>query len=77
MRTLAVLSGIALALALNVACAEAAEWCVWYDAYTYNCGFHTLAQCRATASGGDSAAYCARNVARESTYEQPRHNRDP
>jgi hypothetical protein len=76
MRTLAVLSGIGLAFALNVASAEAAEWCVWYDAYTYNCGFHTLAQCRATASG-DSAAYCARNVVPESTYDQPRHNRDP
>jgi hypothetical protein len=76
MRTLVVLSGITVAFALHVASAEAAEWCAWYDAYTYNCGFHTLEQCRATVSG-ESAAYCARNVARERAYDQPRHNRDP
>jgi Protein of unknown function (DUF3551) len=76
MRTLVVPSGIALALALNVVSAEAAEWCAWYDAYTYNCGFYTLEQCRATVSG-DTSAYCARNVARDSAYDQPRHHRDP
>jgi len=76
MRTRVVLSGITLAFALDVASAEAAEWCAWYDAYTYNCGFHTLEQCRATVSG-ESAAYCARNVARERASDQPRHNRDP
>jgi hypothetical protein len=26
-------------------------WCAYYDAYTYNCGFATLAQCRETISG--------------------------
>jgi Protein of unknown function (DUF3551) len=40
--------------------ANAAAWCAWYDAYTYNCGFRTLEQCRATIFG-DSAAYCAPN----------------
>ncbi len=46
--------------------ASAGPWCVWYDAYTYNCGFQTLEQCRATASG-DSHAWCGANI-----YEQPR-----
>jgi hypothetical protein len=41
--------------------AKAAAWCAWSDAYTYNCGFHTLAQCRATIFG-DSRAYCAPNA---------------
>jgi Protein of unknown function (DUF3551) len=76
MRTLIALSGITLAFALHVASAEAAEWCAWYDAYTYNCGFHTLEQCRATVSG-DNAAYCARNVRRGSENAQPSRNRDP
>jgi hypothetical protein len=76
MRTLVVLTGITLAFALDVASAKAAEWCAWYDAYTYNCGFHTLEQCRATVSG-DTAASCERNVVRESAHDQPRHNRDP
>lgn len=31
--------------------AAQAKWCAWYDAYTYNCGFYTLEQCRATVSG--------------------------
>jgi hypothetical protein len=26
-------------------------WCLFYDPYTYNCGFATLQQCRATAHG--------------------------
>jgi len=26
-------------------------WCAYYDVWTYNCGFDTLAQCRATISG--------------------------
>jgi hypothetical protein len=26
-------------------------WCLFDDPYTYNCGFATLEQCRATASG--------------------------
>ena|SRR5438132_8823251 len=42
--------------------ASAAAWCAWSDAYTYNCGFRTLEQCRATIFG-DSAAYCSPNPA--------------
>jgi hypothetical protein len=76
MRTLVVLSGITLAFALHVTSAEAAEWCAWYDPYTYNCGFYTLEQCRATVSG-DTSAYCARNVRWGSENAQPRRNRDP
>ena len=76
MRTRVAMAAITLAFMLNGASTEAADWCAWYDAYTYNCGFHTLDQCRATVSG-DTAAFCARNIARESTYDRPRHNRDP
>jgi hypothetical protein len=76
MRTLVVLTGITLAFAFNIACAEAGEWCAWYDAYTYNCGFHTFEQCRATVSG-DTAAFCARNVERGSAHDQPRRGREP
>ncbi len=28
-----------------------AQWCSYYDAYTYNCGFRTLGQCLANISG--------------------------
>jgi hypothetical protein len=49
--------------------ANAGAWCAWYDAYTYNCGFRTLEQCRATVFG-DSTAYCAPNPA--NAYEEPR-----
>jgi hypothetical protein len=38
---------------------EAAAWCAYYDASTYNCGFHTFAQCRANISG--VGGYCAPN----------------
>ena len=63
MRTLVAMAAITLAsitwaLMLTGASTEAAEWSAWYDAYTYNCGFHTLDQCRATVSG-DTAAFCA------------------
>jgi hypothetical protein len=75
MRTLAVLTGIILTLVLNGATAQAGSWCAWYDPYTYNCGFHTLQQCRATVSG-DSTAYCAPNVQRGSAYDRP-HYREP
>ena len=31
--------------------ASSGAWCLFTDPYTYNCGFATLQQCRATASG--------------------------
>ena len=49
--------------------AEAAAWCAYYDAYTYNCGFRTLEQCRATISG-ESRAWCSPNP--RGGYEEPR-----
>jgi Protein of unknown function (DUF3551) len=76
MRTPVAMAAITLAFMLNVASTEAAEWCAWYDVYTYNCGFHNLDQCRATESG-ETAAFCARNVALESAHDRPRRNRDP
>lgn len=30
-------------------------WCVYYDAWTYNCGFVSLQQCLATAIGAGGA----------------------
>jgi hypothetical protein len=30
--------------------AQAAPWCAFYDASTYNCGFHTFEQCLATVA---------------------------
>jgi hypothetical protein len=39
--------------------ANAAAWCAYYDPSTYNCGFHTLEQCRANISG--VGGYCAPN----------------
>ena len=41
--------------------AKAAAWCAWSDAYTSNCGFSSLQQCRATIFG-DSSAYCTPNA---------------
>ncbi len=40
--------------------AQAAAWCAWYNAYTYNCGFYTFEQCQYSVIGSGGA--CARNV---------------
>jgi hypothetical protein len=32
--------------------AQAGPWCAFYDASTYNCGFHTFEQCLATVRRG-------------------------
>jgi hypothetical protein len=40
-------------------------WCVFYDASTYNCGFSTYQQCRATAHG--AGGFC-----RPNPFEAPR-----
>ena len=50
--------------------ANAGPWCAYYDAYTYNCGFQTMDQCRATISG-DASASCAAN------YREAPNNREP
>ncbi|MCC6778616.1 MAG: DUF3551 domain-containing protein [Hyphomicrobiales bacterium] len=45
--------GLVLMAALTAAgsSAQAAPWCAFYDASTYNCGFHSYQQCLATISG--------------------------
>ena len=50
--------------------ASAAPWCAWQDAYTYNCGFFTFEQCRATVQG--DGGYCARNVQEPATAPRKR-----
>jgi hypothetical protein len=40
------LGGVALLLLLGGSSARAdGPWCAFYDASTYNCGFHTFQQC--------------------------------
>jgi Protein of unknown function (DUF3551) len=39
--------------------ANAAPWCAFYDASTYNCGFHTYQQCLETVRG--AGGYCRPN----------------
>ena len=38
---------------------QAAPWCAFYDASTYNCGFHTFEQCLATVRG--AGGWCRPN----------------
>lgn len=42
---------LAVAVLILSAGSASARWCSFYDAYSYNCGFQTLAQCRANISG--------------------------
>jgi len=35
--------------------AGSGAWCLFYDPYTYDCGFATLQQCLATSSGAGGA----------------------
>lgn len=57
MRMLTLIALAALALSLDASHDTHAQgrtlgaWCLFYDPYTYNCGFATLEQCRATAHG--------------------------
>ena len=57
MRTLMVLAILGAASAVpdpaqaRFGGAASGAWCLFDDPYTYNCGFATLQQCRATASG--------------------------
>ena len=39
--------------------ADAAPWCVFYDASTYNCGFYSYEQCMETARG--NGGWCRPN----------------
>jgi Protein of unknown function (DUF3551) len=49
--------------------ADAAAWCAYYDASTYNCGFHTFEQCRANVSG--VGGYCSPNYMDNRGQRQP------
>jgi hypothetical protein len=68
MRMTAAITIALVALLMHAGAAHAGAWCAWYDPYTYNCGFKTIEQCRATTSG-DSGAWCAPNPY---PSEQPR-----
>jgi Protein of unknown function (DUF3551) len=39
--------------------AQAGPWCAFYDSSTYNCGFHSYAQCYATIYG--NGGWCRQN----------------
>jgi hypothetical protein len=49
-----------LLLAAGDSPAHAGSWCVFYDASTYNCGFHSWQQCYETARGG-GGGFCREN----------------
>jgi uncharacterized protein DUF3551 len=51
MRLLLALAIVSAALALDARREAAAQWCAYYDAYTYTCGFVSFNQCLATVSG--------------------------
>ena len=51
--------GLLLLTAGNAPSASAAAWCAVYDPSTYNCGFHSYAQCLATIRG--VGGYCRQN----------------
>jgi hypothetical protein len=51
MRFLLALALLLGALVLDARREAAAQWCAYYDAYTYTCGFVSFNQCLATISG--------------------------
>ena len=62
MRSLLVLAVVAAALS-NAGSAQAQgkywPWCVYYDAWSYNCGFASFEQCLATAR--PEGGFCKQN----------------
>jgi hypothetical protein len=60
MRYLPVSALAGLTLIAGATGAQAGSWCAWFDAYTYNCGFNSFEQCRATVQG--EGGLCSRNV---------------
>jgi hypothetical protein len=44
-------SGLVLTFLVASTGAQAGPWCAFYDSSTYNCGFHSYAQCYATIYG--------------------------
>jgi hypothetical protein len=57
--TLLVAAALMAAATMPAAAGKTPAWCAQYDAYTYNCGFFTFAQCLATISG--AGGYCRPN----------------
>jgi hypothetical protein len=58
--------------------AEAAPWCAWFigRAYSYDCSYYTLEQCRRTILG--VGGYCAENFYPEPLpYPPPRYRKRP
>jgi hypothetical protein len=55
------LAGLAFLIALGATggAVQAAPWCAFYGPSTYNCGFHSYAQCLATVRG--AGGWCRQN----------------
>ena len=53
--------------------AQAAPWCAFYDASTYNCGFQTYQQCQATVFG--AGGWCRPNFLEPNAGAKPRGRR--
>jgi hypothetical protein len=51
MRALLIVAVLAVSLAADASRGARAQWCAFYDEYTYNCGFRTFQQCLDTISG--------------------------
>lgn len=66
---LVALTALALAAGMGAASAQT-KWCAWYDPYTYNCGFYTLEQCRATISG--AGGICSPDYSSAPVVRSPR-----
>jgi hypothetical protein len=54
------IGGLALLFLVGGTPANAAPWCAFYDASTYNCGFHSFEQCMATVRG--AGGWCRENL---------------
>ena len=80
MRTLLAFGVLAAAMSLTSRDAQAARWCVYYDAYTYTCGFTSFQQCQATAFGAGGFCrrdpYAAPNEGQNYPVQRGRRSRD-
>ena len=59
------IAGLALLLLIGGGATDAraaGSWCAFYDASTYNCGFHSFEQCRETVLG--AGGWCRPNFSR-------------
>jgi Protein of unknown function (DUF3551) len=59
MRMLFVFGILIILLAIDARREAAARWCVYYDPYTYTCGFVSFNQCLATVTG--VGGFCRRD----------------